>query len=316
VELPGASPLLTDLVQDQARLSRAQAAVGRAQTGGPPASDDRSRQESELAALRQVASQFEALFYNQLLSAMRETVPENSLWGKDSAAKTYRQMHDDALAERLAEGGRLGIADLIVQQFRPATAPGEGRTSGEHLPEVRRLPDPRGFRVYGRATKVSAATARFTQLQELAAQVGSATADTLQRYQGELTAAASAADLDPGLVLAVVMRESAGDPAAVSHRGAEGLMQLMPGTARELGVTDPADPLQNLQGGSRYLAGLLRRYDGDLDLALAAYNAGPGTVDRLGRRIPDYPETRRYVAAVKELAQRLGYRSGTNLDKE
>jgi soluble lytic murein transglycosylase-like protein len=93
-------------------------------------------------------------------------------------------------------------------------------------------------------------------------------------------------------------------------------MQLMPGTAREVGVTDASDPAQNLQGGAAYLARMLRRYDGDVDLALAAYNAGPGAVDAAGRQIPDYPETQRYVAAVKDLARRLGAGIGTDLDAD
>jgi len=103
--------------------------------------------------------------------------------------------------------------------------------------------------------------------------------------------------LDPALMRAVVGVESGFQPQAVSPKGAQGLMQLMPATARDLGVADPFDPAANLDGGSRYLSSLVARYDGDLTKALAAYNAGMGAVARHGG-VPPYAETRRYVQKV------------------
>jgi soluble lytic murein transglycosylase-like protein len=103
-------------------------------------------------------------------------------------------------------------------------------------------------------------------------------------------------DLSPALIEALVWQESRWRSDAVSPVGARGLAQLMPGTARELGV-DPADPFANLEGGARYLRAQLDRFDGNLEKALAAYNAGPGRVERAGG-IPRIRETQTYVAAV------------------
>ncbi len=129
-----------------------------------------------------------------------------------------------------------------------------------------------------------------------------------------LTGAAFASQLSPELVEAVAWRESRARAGVVSRAGAIGEMQLMPATARALGV-DPYDSLQNYQGGATYLAGLLRRYGDDLILALAAYNAGPGAVDRW-RGVPPYKETQAYVAAVLDrLSQRAPQPAPLDLER-
>jgi len=99
------------------------------------------------------------------------------------------------------------------------------------------------------------------------------------------------------LIRAVIHQESGADPSAISTAGAMGLMQLMPGTARAYGVDNPFDPAQNVAGGAAYLSDLLRRYHGDVKLALAAYNAGSGAVAKYGG-VPPYAETQNYVRSI------------------
>jgi len=115
--------------------------------------------------------------------------------------------------------------------------------------------------------------------------------------------AAKAQDVEAKLLRAVIEQESAFRPCAISVKGAQGLMQLMPDTAEQLAVHDVFDPKENIEAGAKYLKQLLDKYKGDLKLALGAYNAGPTTIDQAGG-IPDIPETRDYVDSIlKKLAK-------------
>lgn len=121
-----------------------------------------------------------------------------------------------------------------------------------------------------------------------------------EAYDDIIKEAAEQYDMDPNLIHAVMQAESAFHPYAVSRAGAEGLMQLMPELADEMGVSDAFDPRENIMGGVRYLKRLLSYHNGNIDLALASYNAGPGNVERYGG-VPPFRETRHYVKTIRQI---------------
>ena len=190
----------------------------------------------------------------------------------------------------------------------------DAESAGSELPDEQSSsapPPPQDISVLERhfSDLISSLTKRFAELEKtfmralLTAVKGyqAATAPAAQaspgKFSGAIDQAAKRNELDPSLLRAVVGQESGFSPRAISSAGAMGLMQLMPATAREMGVQNPLDPVQNLEGGARYLRGLIDRYHGRLDFALAAYNAGPGAVDRYGG-VPPYAETKTYVKSI------------------
>jgi soluble lytic murein transglycosylase-like protein len=129
------------------------------------------------------------------------------------------------------------------------------------------------------------------------------------QYDSIIEAAAAGAAVEPNLLRAVIVVESGFNSRAVSKRGAVGLMQLMPATAARFGTSNPYDPKQNVHAGARYLKFLMDRFGNDVQLALAAYNAGEEAVDRNGGQIPPFSETRAYVPKVLKIYRMLGDQS-------
>jgi soluble lytic murein transglycosylase-like protein len=184
------------------------------------------------------------------------------------------------------------VAELqqLIGGYQPATPAPQGAPFSSQLATASAA-----------ATATSPPTTASTA-SPLAAGASELPADT--PYGAEITAAAKRHGIDPALLAGLVKQESGFDPAAASPAGARGLTQLMPGTAAGLGVSNPLDPAQALEGGAKYLREQLDRFDGDVARALAAYNAGPGAVQRYGG-VPPYAETQNYVRIVQANAAEL-----------
>lgn len=189
---------------------------------------------------------------------------------QDERRHADRRHSDRGTLERRRSGRRRTLRGLLFGMFAMVLPHQAGSKSAEDLKQ------PQGFVSVSENYRAVPATIAYND----------AIAEAADRYR-----------LDPNLIRAIIHAESAFNPFAVSSAGALGLMQLMPAMAEELNVLDPFDPRQNILGGSRYLRDLLDSHHGNVDLAVASYNAGPGAVARY-RGIPPYRETRNYVKTV------------------
>ena len=240
---------------------------GNATTEGPEGSN------SEDPQLKQVCQDFESIFMAEMMRTMRRTLPKSELLRDGLGGSHFRELFDQELASKMSRSNGLGLAEVLYKEF-----------SGE----TRSVATARGMTIEAyRRTAVPVWSSRDTVSRRIG------------RFDRIIRSAAKTYGVNPNLIRALIAQESGGDPRAVSRKGAKGLMQLMDETAAALGVRDAMDARENIFGGTRYLSTLLHRFDGDMKLALASYNAGPGAVERYGG-IPPFGETRHFVRRVLE----------------
>jgi soluble lytic murein transglycosylase-like protein len=256
----------------------------------------KEQNQLQLNKLKKACREFEAIFISYILKNMRKTTQQSDLFGSGLGSDIYQQIFDEKLADAMSESNQLKIADLLYNRYASLVAdqkapPGELDIRIAHEANPLRI-DPQPD-----------ATGTFIPAPQRLDQVGpdrnpaSSIDRLISRFDNIINQAAEKFGLKAGLIKALIRQESAGNPEAVSDKGAKGLMQLMDSTASVLGVTDPFNPVQNIMGGARYLSQLLKRFGGDLVKAIASYNAGPGAVEKYNG-IPPYAETREYVRNI------------------
>jgi soluble lytic murein transglycosylase-like protein len=299
--------LLTGLTAGGARAAAAGSAALRRDSAAGGAGSRGTGETSEVA--RRTAKSirdFQALFLMEMMKPLTQELSgtaseetEDAGFGLSSGADVYSYFWGEALAQHLAVAlpGLPGMTAVEGKKGETASAGlGAGLPKmpgfGERLASLG-IPALTALRAAGSASPDATAAAAPASVPAARTRGASALPEAVHELAGKVGRLFS---LPENLVRAVVSVESGGRADAVSGKGAVGLMQLMPGTAKEMGIKDPRDVWDNLVGGAKYLARQLERF-GSLDQALAAYNAGPGAVEKHGG-VPPYPETRDYVRRV------------------
>jgi soluble lytic murein transglycosylase-like protein len=248
-----------------------------------------ARNNPQSKNIREVAKHFESLFTSMMVRAMRKTVGENTFLPQNTGEKIYTDLLDDEYAKLMANNVSSGLTNRIVKELE------QDSNSSFDVASIRN----------------AGIHHRLLQNLQLSPQhfkpnkgISTSLAERIEKWDNLIQAASTRHNVDHQLIRAVIAQESAGNQYAVSHAGAKGLMQLMDGTAQQLGVSNSFSPSQNIDGGTRYLRMLLDQFDGDETLALAGYNAGPNAVKRYNG-IPPYEETRDYVRSVLQFRQRF-----------
>lgn len=232
----------------------------------------------------EAAKGFETMMVKQMLKSMTSSLQNKGFFGKAPGSDVYQDMFMDSMARQITDQGHLGLADMIVKNM-----------------EAGNVRKPLEIRNLNGDDKISSKREFSTKINPQKKK--SLLSRRLDNYDKIITKAANKYNVDKGIIKSIIAAESYANPKAVSRTGAKGLMQLMDKTADSLGVKNSFDPEQNIMGGTKFIKHLLNKYD-SVDLALAAYNAGPGNVDKYNG-VPPFKETQNYIKRIKQFYSEL-----------
>jgi len=236
--------------------------------------------------LAKAAKDFETLLTSMMIKSMTSTGSEDGIMGSsDSFGGDYFDMiFQQALASKFTEGKGLGVAEMLFQKL-----------TGKSLKEV--------------DTNLKLNNTQYDPVYNIdkglpSLQPSNQSLKRLEKYDSIIEEASTEYGVDPVIIKSVILTESAANENARSGANAKGLMQLLDSTASDMGVSNIWDPKENIMGGTKYLSKMLRQYNGDLKLALAGYNAGPGNVQKYNG-VPPFEETQKYITRVMSYMNHL-----------
>ena len=233
--------------------------------------------KKEIERFQKACKDFESIFVSKVLKSMRNSITESGLFGEGFGSDVYQSLFDSQLSEKISDGGGFGVGNVLYKSLAERLQLDTDQSVGGNGISLQNM-------VTG--TNVEYKENLFNKIQH---------------YDDIIKEAGDKFQCPAHLVYGVIAQESAGDTNAVSKAGAKGLMQLMDETASDLGVKNSFDPGQNIHAGVRYLRQQLDDFDGNIKLALAAYNAGPGNVKKYNG-IPPFKETQDYIKKVLDYA--------------
>ncbi len=239
--------------------------------------------EQQKTKLKAAVKDFEAVFMEYMLKSMQQTEKidgsdKEQGYGNDIMTGLF----NTKLSEYITKNSNLGIGNMLYKQF-----------TGEDMNS-----QPSGISASDSAILSQGLTdAQTLALQKIKTYSSGSLLENVGKYSDIINEAAGTYGLQPNLIKAVIAAESAGKADSLSAKEAKGLMQLTDSTAKDMGVSNSFNPKENIMGGAKYLKSLIEKYSGNLDMALASYNAGPGTVEQYSG-VPPYPETQNYIKRV------------------